>query len=105
MVTKYKKDIINQQMLLSRVADVAIDIYGMAVVLSRCGDSISNNSASKDLEKKYVQLFCNEAAERTVTRLRDLKSSTLSENISLVTEISDAIIANQGVVHKGPLGF
>lgn len=105
LVMKHKKDIINQQMLLSRVADVAIDIYGMAVVLSRCGDSISNNSESKELEKKFVQLFCNEAHQRTETRLHDLKASVMTENVSLVNDISDAIIANQGVVHKGPLGF
>jgi len=105
IIIKYKKDVIHEQMLLSRLADAAIDIYGMAVVLSRCSDSISKNLDSIDLEEKYTILFCSEASERVSLRLADIKSEQRTKNNELISQISAAIVQNNGVAHKGPLGF
>ena len=105
LVMKYKKDIVHEQMLLSRLADSAIDIYGMAVVLSRCTDSINKGVASKDLEEMYTKLFCNEAAHRVALNVKDIKSSVRVVNNHLVEEIAKEVISNKGVVHAGPLGF
>merc|ERR1712150_255471 len=105
LVMKYKKNIMHEQIILSRLADAAIDIYGMAVVLSRCSDSLSKNLPSKELETKYTTLFCNEASQRVALNLKDIKSSSRTANNELVKEISAAVISNGGVAHAGPLGF
>ena len=102
---KYKKDIIHEQMILSRLADAAIDIYGMAVVLSRCSDSLTKGAPSGELEKKYTTLFCNEAAQRVALNLKDIKSNSRIENNVLTKDIASEVISNGGVVHNGPLGF
>jgi len=105
LVMKYKKNIMHEQIILSRLADAAIDIYGMAVVLSRCSDSLSKNLPSKDLETKYTTLFCNEASQRVALNLKDIKSNSRTANNELIKEISAAVISNGGVAHAGPLGF
>jgi len=105
LVMKYKKNIMHEQIILSRLADAAIDIYGMAVVLSRCSDSLSKNLPSKELETKYTTLFCNEASQRVALNLKDIKSNSRTANNELVKEISAAVISNGGVAHAGPLGF
>jgi len=105
LVMKYKKNIMHEQIILSRLADAAIDIYGMAVVLSRCSDSLTKNLPSKDLETKYTTLFCNEASQRVALNLKDIKSNSRTANNELIKEISAAVISNGGVAHAGPLGF
>ena len=44
LLMRYKKDVINQQFLLKRVADVAIDLYVSISVLSRSKNIITENS-------------------------------------------------------------
>ena len=46
VLLKYKKDIINQQLHLKRVADIAIDLFGMTAVISRATRSLNREDTS-----------------------------------------------------------
>lgn len=50
----------DEQFLLKRVADSAIDIYGMVSVLSRASRSLKEGHSSADHEATITKVFCNE---------------------------------------------
>lgn len=60
LLIKYGKNIVEQQFLLNRLADCAIDIYAMTVVLSRATRSINNKLDSADHERLMAQAWCIE---------------------------------------------
>jgi hypothetical protein len=46
LLSKYKKDVINQQLQLQRLANACIDVFGMTAVLSRASRSIMREDLS-----------------------------------------------------------
>ena len=64
MVLYYQWTITDEQMVLNRVADAAIDIYGMVSVLSRASRSLNNKYSSSASESAMCQVFCSQV--RTV---------------------------------------
>ena len=57
---KYKKEIINEQFVLQRLADSAIDLYAMVVVLSRASRSLSEGHPTAQHEKMLCDSWCIE---------------------------------------------
>ena len=50
----------DEQFLLNRVADAAIDIYGMVSVLSRASRAMEQNLSSGSVESTMCQVFCQQ---------------------------------------------
>ncbi|KJH49453.1 acyl-CoA dehydrogenase family member 9 [Dictyocaulus viviparus] len=59
LLIKYRKEIIDKQYELIRVADAAIDIYCMIATLSRCTHTCSKNASSAAHEKDIAKYFCS----------------------------------------------
>lgn len=57
---KYNRKIVEEQFILNRIANASIDLYTMVVVLSRCTESLKNNSPTAAHEKLMTELWCNE---------------------------------------------
>jgi len=53
----------DEQFVLNRLGDSAIDIYAMVVILSRCTRSLNKQLASAEHETMLVKLFCNEVRQ------------------------------------------
>jgi alkylation response protein AidB-like acyl-CoA dehydrogenase len=53
---------VDQQFVLKRIADSAIDIYGMVSVLSRASRSLKEGHESAEHEATITKIFCNEAS-------------------------------------------
>ena len=66
-----------QQFLLNRVADAAIDIYGMVAVLSRASRALENNLESAKLESTMCQVFCDQVVIDRVSTGLFLHDDTL----------------------------
>lgn len=60
LLIKYTRDIIHEQILLTRLANAAMDIYVMLVVLSRITRALNNKVPSVDIEKKMAKIICSE---------------------------------------------
>jgi len=105
LLIKYKKDIINQQMICSRFADAAIDIFGMVAVLSRASNALTNGTVSAEHEKQLAQIFVSEASLRTARNLKSCRDHDNITNDKLKSKIANEIISEQGVVAQHPLGF
>ena len=59
LAVKYGKSITEKQLLLQRVANVIIDLYGMTAVISRVSSAMPNRTEAQLVhEKNIAKLFC-----------------------------------------------
>nr|XP_040036219.1 very long-chain specific acyl-CoA dehydrogenase, mitochondrial [Gasterosteus aculeatus aculeatus]XP_040036220.1 very long-chain specific acyl-CoA dehydrogenase, mitochondrial [Gasterosteus aculeatus aculeatus] len=105
LLLKHGKKIIDEQFVLSRVADCAIDLYAMVVVLSRASRALSEGSASAQHEKMLCETWCVEAHERILRDIKSLRSSQSRQLYKNMRAISAAVVENGGVVAPPALGF
>ncbi|KAM3590161.1 uncharacterized protein V6R79_004857 [Siganus canaliculatus] len=105
MLIKHGKKIIDEQFVLKRVADSAIDLYAMVVVLSRASRSLGQGSASAQHEKVLCETWCAEAHERVIQNVKSLRSKESKQLFKNLRAISTAVVENGGVVSSHPLGF
>ncbi|KAK2147389.1 hypothetical protein LSH36_555g01001 [Paralvinella palmiformis] len=103
LLIKYGRKIIDEQFLLKRLADAAIDIYAMIAVLSRTSRSLELGLSSAEHESKLCNVFIGEAADRIKIGLRELTSSKCRKNFDMMASISKDLCANGGLVQRHPL--
>ncbi len=73
---KYRKDIINQEFLLHRIADMAIDLFGMVSVISRVDSLIKEKGQEKvQREIAITKIFCEEAWRRVRRNSRQIDNN------------------------------
>ncbi|XP_055450192.1 very long-chain specific acyl-CoA dehydrogenase, mitochondrial [Psammomys obesus] len=102
---KHKKGIVNEQFLLQRLADGAIDLYAMVVVLSRASRSLSEGYPTAQHEKMLCDSWCIEAAARVQENMASLQSKPQQELFRNFKSISKAMVESGGVVTSNPLRF
>ncbi|KAM6909526.1 very long-chain specific acyl-CoA dehydrogenase, mitochondrial [Xenentodon cancila] len=105
LLVKHGKRIIDEQFILKRVADCAIDLYAMVVVLSRASRSLSQGHASAQHEKMLCETWCMEAHDRVMQDVKILRSGQSKQLFNNMRSISTAVVENGGVVSPHPLGF
>lgn len=104
LLVKYGKNIVNEQFLLNRLADSAIDIYAMACVLSRATRSIKLNLPSAEHERLMTDTWCVEANDRIRINLRKIHSADFGENYKRMSLIAKNVCEVHDVVQNNPLG-
>uniref|UniRef100_A0A8C2VD26 Very long-chain specific acyl-CoA dehydrogenase, mitochondrial n=1 Tax=Chinchilla lanigera TaxID=34839 RepID=A0A8C2VD26_CHILA len=103
---KYKKGIVNEQFLLQRLADGAIDLYTMVVVLSRASRSLSEGHPAAQHEKILCDSWCIEAAARIRETMAALQSDPHQQELFRnFKSISKALVERGGMVTSNPLGI
>lgn len=103
LLRKYGKNIVDQQFLLTRLADCAIDIYSMTVALSRATRSLNTNLPTADYEKLMVDSWCIEAFDRVQVNNRKIHNPAFQQLITNMTGISKQVCEKQGQVTINPL--
>lgn len=104
LLIKYGKQIVDQQFLLNRLADSAIDIYAMACALSRSTRSMKLKLASAEHEKLMTESWCLEASDRVRINLRKIHSSDFNANYKRMAEISKSVCEAKDIVYNNPIG-
>nr|XP_055161326.1 very long-chain specific acyl-CoA dehydrogenase, mitochondrial [Nyctereutes procyonoides] len=103
---KHKKGIVNEQFVLQRLADSAIDLYAMVVVLSRASRSLSEGHPTAQHEKMLCDSWCIEAAARVRETMAALQSDRQQQELFRnFKSISKALVERGGMVTSNPLGF
>uniref|UniRef100_A0A8C5K973 Very long-chain specific acyl-CoA dehydrogenase, mitochondrial n=1 Tax=Jaculus jaculus TaxID=51337 RepID=A0A8C5K973_JACJA len=103
---KHKKGIVNEQFLLQRLADGAIDLYAMVVVLSRASRALSEGHPTAQHEKMLCDSWCIEAAARIQESMTALQFNPRQQDLFRnFKSISKAMVERGGVVTSNPLGF
>ncbi|XP_005804828.1 very long-chain specific acyl-CoA dehydrogenase, mitochondrial [Xiphophorus maculatus] len=105
LLVKHGKKIIDEQFVLKRVADCAIDLYAMVVVLSRASRSLSQGQPSAQHEKMLCDTWCMEAHDRVMQDIKLLRSGQSKQLFNNLRSISAAVVENGGPVPSHPLGF
>jgi len=105
LLIKHGKHIINEQFLLNRLAQSAIDIYISSCMLSRCSKSLTDNLTSARHEELMTKVYCNEASHRVALNLGALKNSAQLSNFKMMSEISKTVCENENVLQGNPLGL
>merc|ERR1712156_643348 len=105
LLMKHGKHIINEQFLLNRLAQSAIDIYISSCVMSRCSKSLNENLSSARHEEIMTKVYCSEASHRIALNLGALKSSSQLAKFKMMSEISQAVCGNEDTLQGNPLGL
>jgi len=105
VLVAHGKKIINEQFLLNRMAEAAIDIYGMVAVLSRASRALAEGHESAKHEKHMADVWCYEASGRVRHNIAQLTRAQDSNNFKKMAEISQNVITKEGLVQPHPLGF
>ncbi|MBN3318575.1 ACADV protein, partial [Atractosteus spatula] len=105
LLLKHGKKIVDEQFVLKRVADSAIDLYAMVVVLSRASRSLTQGHPSAQHEKVLCETWCFEAYERIMLDIKVLRSSSSKQIFKNLRAISTAVVESGGTVSPHPLGF
>uniref|UniRef100_A0AAG5DC15 Very long-chain specific acyl-CoA dehydrogenase, mitochondrial n=1 Tax=Anopheles atroparvus TaxID=41427 RepID=A0AAG5DC15_ANOAO len=105
LLIKHGKGIVDQQFLLIRLADSAIDIYAMSCVLSRATKAIRENQPSAEHELLMAKAWCVEANDRVRINIRRINSGVFLKNFDTMSAIAKNICARQGTVQSNPVGI
>ncbi|XP_065355121.1 very long-chain specific acyl-CoA dehydrogenase, mitochondrial-like [Calliphora vicina] len=97
LLIKYGKNIIHEQNILNRLADAAIDIYAMVVVLSRSSRAVQQQLITAEHEINMTKAWCYQANERCRTNLRNATSSEQILHYKQLSEIAKKITETGGV--------
>ncbi|XP_021339800.1 acyl-CoA dehydrogenase family member 9, mitochondrial-like [Mizuhopecten yessoensis] len=103
LLSKYRKGVMDEQVHLKRLADIAIDLFGMTACIARTSRSYSIGLKNADHEVMLTKAFCHEAKERIEKNLKDLKLETCDNNDDTLENIADTVFKNHGYAAAHPL--
>ncbi|XP_046429148.1 very long-chain specific acyl-CoA dehydrogenase, mitochondrial [Neodiprion virginianus] len=104
-LVKYKRGIVNEQFILNRYAQAAMDTYAMAVVLSRATMSLNKNLPSAAHELLMAQAWCAEASGRVAYNLKVASAGKHLDIFSKFGKISRNVCESGGIVQSNPLNL
>jgi len=92
VVKKYRKNVVNEQHDLRRIADITIDVYAMAAVLARVTSEIEKKGDGEGTlhSRQIAAVFCSQARRRIRGNLRSLEVN----KDKFIDAISDRIVAS-----------
>jgi alkylation response protein AidB-like acyl-CoA dehydrogenase len=102
LLRHFGKRIIEEQLLLRRIADMAIDLYAMVAVVSRATSSMEKARPGAEHEVLLASAFCEEADRRIRRNLRALEQGRKNGDVELRT-IADQLLEHGGYVPAHPL--
>jgi alkylation response protein AidB-like acyl-CoA dehydrogenase len=102
LLRHYGKSIIDEQLLVERLADVAIHLYAMVAVVSRATRALEQDREAAAHEALLASVFCERANRRIRRRLRAVEQGRKNGDVQL-REIADALLTNKGYVPTHPV--
>ncbi|XP_041639172.1 complex I assembly factor ACAD9, mitochondrial [Cheilinus undulatus] len=103
LLYRYGKTIVDEQLILKRVADVLINLYAMTAVLSRASRSISIGLRNHDHEVLLANTFCSEAFFKNNYWMTQLQKHSPENNDANIKKIAREVLENRAYVCAHPL--
>ncbi len=104
LLRHHGKGILEQQLVLERVADIAIDLYAMLAVVSRASTALETKHPSSEHEARLCTSFCAEADRRIRRCLRAIELGSDKNGDVELEAIADAVFERGGFVPPHLLG-
>ncbi len=102
LLRHFGKQIIDEQMLLERVADVAIDLYAMVAVVARATRALQQDRRGAAHEAKLASVFCEQANRRIRRRLRAIEQGRKNGDAEM-REIADELLDHGAYLPTHPV--
>merc|ERR1719378_25840 len=91
LLQKYGKDIVHEQMLMKRMADVAIHIYAMTATLSRATNSVNKGVDSAEEELLLAKRFCDQTYNQNLLLLQQVNQGSQTNGDDELKVIAEKI--------------
>uniref|UniRef100_A0A7N6BYS6 Complex I assembly factor ACAD9, mitochondrial n=1 Tax=Anabas testudineus TaxID=64144 RepID=A0A7N6BYS6_ANATE len=95
--------IVDEQLILKRVADVLINLYAMTAVLSRASRSISIGLRNHDHEVLLANTFCSDAFFKNNYMMTQLQKHSPENNDANIKKIAKEVLENRAYICSHPL--
>ncbi|PRP94469.1 putative acyl-CoA dehydrogenase [Enhygromyxa salina] len=102
LLRHHGKSIIDEQLLVERIADVAIDLYAMVAVVSRATRALEEGRKAATHEAQLASVFCERANRRIRRRLRAVEQGRKNGDVQL-REIAEALLGNGAYLPTHPV--
>ncbi|XP_071349877.1 complex I assembly factor ACAD9, mitochondrial [Trachinotus anak] len=103
LLYRYGKTIVDEQLILKRVADVLINLYAMTAVLSRASRSICIGLRNHDHEVLLANTFCAEAFFKNNYMMTQLQKHSPENNDANIKKIAREVLENRAYICSHPL--
>ncbi|KAJ1069464.1 hypothetical protein K5549_019537, partial [Capra hircus] len=103
LLLRFGKTIVEEQLVLKRVANVLINLYAMTAVLSRASRSIRLGLRDHDHEVLLANMFCSEAYHQNLFTLSQLDKHSPENLDELVKKVSQQILEKRAYICTHPL--
>ncbi|KAL6111411.1 acad9 [Pungitius sinensis] len=103
LLYRYGKTLVDEQLILKRVADVLINLYAMTAVLSRSSRSISIGLRNHDHEVLLANTFCSDAFFKNNYWMTQLQKHSPENNDANIKKIARAVLEERAYVCSHPL--
>ncbi|CAH3170212.1 unnamed protein product [Porites lobata] len=98
MLTKYGKNIIEEQLLLKRMADACINLFAMTAVISRATRSINQGLSSASHEVLLTNTICTNKFNMNNALFKEVKSGSKRNGDDNLKKIATDVFRNGGCV-------
>ncbi|EDV21151.1 uncharacterized protein TRIADDRAFT_30874 [Trichoplax adhaerens] len=105
ILIQHGRNIVDQQFILTRIANATIDIYSMAAVLSRASKAISSNLPTADHERLLASTLIDECCERVEQNLAEAITKKSLDRFTAYSSIAKEVSENEGMATTRPLRF
>ncbi|CAH8556652.1 unnamed protein product [Dicrocoelium dendriticum] len=105
LLSLYRKEVIEEQFRLTRLADAAIQIFAMVCALSRSAKALQEHSQLADYELHLAKLVCYQGSKTIDHCLSELDKSADGKCFDLIQSVSSRLLQQGDVVCPSPLGF
>ncbi|XP_048877503.1 complex I assembly factor ACAD9, mitochondrial [Brienomyrus brachyistius] len=103
LLYRYGKTIVDEQLVLKRVADVLINLYAMTAVLSRASRSISIGLRHHDHEVLLANTFCSEAYFKNNYLMAQLQKNAPENYDDSIKKIAKEVLEKRAYICSHPL--
>ncbi|XP_062271412.1 complex I assembly factor ACAD9, mitochondrial [Scomber scombrus] len=103
LLYRYGKTIVDEQLVLKRVADVLINLYAMTAVLSRASRSISIGLRNHDHEVLLANTFCSDVHFKNNYLMTQLQKHSPENNDASIKKIAKEVLDNRAYICSHPL--
>uniref|UniRef100_A0A673AS43 Complex I assembly factor ACAD9, mitochondrial n=1 Tax=Sphaeramia orbicularis TaxID=375764 RepID=A0A673AS43_9TELE len=97
------ESMVDEQLILKRVADVLINLYAMTAVLSRSSRSISIGARNHDHEVLLANTFCSDAYFKNNYLMTQLQKHSPENNDANIKKIAKEVLENRAYICSHPL--
>ncbi|XP_054431054.1 complex I assembly factor ACAD9, mitochondrial [Pteronotus mesoamericanus] len=103
LLLRFGKTIVEEQMVLKRVANILINLYGMTAVLSRASRSMRAGLRNHDHEVLLANIFCMEAYSQNLFTLSQLDKYSPENLDEQIKKVSQQILERRAYICAHPL--